>query len=88
MQVCRRGHDGDWGYDDGWYSNVLNVDQGALLTICTPQQKKIFFVTNNATKSRVVNAAKLTALGIPATMVRKYGAACPSCVRCPVAPFC
>ncbi|GLC59733.1 hypothetical protein PLESTB_001527700 [Pleodorina starrii] len=35
-------------------------------------QKKVFFVTNNATKSRAANAAKLTALGITATAADVY----------------
>lgn len=36
------------------------------------QNKKVFFVTNNATKSRATNAAKLTAMGINATQAEMY----------------
>lgn len=40
------------------------------------QSKKVFFVTNNATKSRAGNVTKLTSLGIKSTLVSRVLAAC------------
>ncbi|PNH10208.1 4-nitrophenylphosphatase [Tetrabaena socialis] len=64
-----------WIFDlDGtiWKGNALVPGAKEFIELLRSYQKKVFFCTNNATQSRAVNAAKLAALGIPATVAEVY----------------
>ncbi|GFR42429.1 hypothetical protein Agub_g3334 [Astrephomene gubernaculifera] len=64
-----------WVFDlDGtiWKGSTLIPGAKEFIELLRSYQKKIFFVTNNATKSRAANAAKLTSLGIPASPGEVY----------------
>ncbi|GIL45828.1 hypothetical protein Vafri_2967 [Volvox africanus] len=64
-----------WVFDlDGtiWKGSGLVPGAKEFIELLRSYQKKVFFVTNNATKSRVTNATKLTGLGIAATTAEVY----------------
>ncbi|KAG2448804.1 hypothetical protein HYH02_006155 [Chlamydomonas schloesseri] len=64
-----------WVFDlDGtlWKGSTLIPGAKEFVELLRYYNKKVFFVTNNATKSRATNAAKLTAMGINATQAEMY----------------
>ncbi|EFJ52521.1 hypothetical protein VOLCADRAFT_72753 [Volvox carteri f. nagariensis] len=64
-----------WVFDlDGtiWKGSGLIPGAKEFIELLRSYQKKVFFVTNNATKSRASNASKLSALGITATTAEVY----------------
>ncbi|KXZ46484.1 hypothetical protein GPECTOR_43g920 [Gonium pectorale] len=55
-----------------WKGSSLVPGAKEFVELLRAYQKKVFFVTNNATKSRAANAAKLAAMGIPASQADVY----------------